>query len=204
MTDLSAGIFVLRECGPYLSPSAGTTSSILSFWLISSMRRWRVYASSCSLVIFATIAVGRPIRPAALFSEASPHRLRFLRRRGPSASRPDLEIASVFELQKHEHYYHSRSGLRPRFRSRSGPLENPSSKPAPGASSSGLSSESPPNLRRFPKGMLLEPVIPWFLHDILNDMRVLLMRIGQVSGVECRKGRRMAKNNLTAGKRCVS
>jgi len=38
--------------------------------------------------MLATMAVGRPIKPAALFSEASPHRLRFFRRRGPSASVP--------------------------------------------------------------------------------------------------------------------
>lgn len=44
--------------------------------------------------MFATIAVGRPIRPAALFSEASPHRLRFLRRRGPSASVPGSKSVS--------------------------------------------------------------------------------------------------------------
>ena len=51
-----------------LSPSAGTTSLIRNFWLISSIRKCNVYASSCSEVIFACIIVGRPIRPAALFS----------------------------------------------------------------------------------------------------------------------------------------
>ncbi|KAI0150259.1 hypothetical protein GGR57DRAFT_201865 [Xylariaceae sp. FL1272] len=42
--------------------------------------------------MLATMAVGRPIRPAALFSAASPHRFRFLRRRGPSASPPRMGI----------------------------------------------------------------------------------------------------------------
>lgn len=76
----------VRRWETYLSPSAGTTSLMRSFWLISSMRRCKVYASSCSEVMFAWIMVGRPIRPAALLSVASPQRLRFLRRFTPSAA----------------------------------------------------------------------------------------------------------------------
>lgn len=76
----------------YLSPSAGTTSSILSFWLISSIRRWSVYASSCSLVILAMMAVGSPMSPAALFSVASPQRFLFLRRLDPSPAGSSLAV----------------------------------------------------------------------------------------------------------------
>jgi hypothetical protein len=69
-----------------LSPSAGTTSSIRSFSLISWIRRCRVYASSCSLVMLALIMVGKPIKPAALFSEASPQRFLFLRLLSPPSA----------------------------------------------------------------------------------------------------------------------
>jgi hypothetical protein len=42
--------------------------------------------------MLATMAVGRPMRPAALFSVASPQRFRFLRRLGPSASAPAMKV----------------------------------------------------------------------------------------------------------------
>lgn len=32
--------------------------------------------------------------------------------------------------------------------------------------------------------MLLEPVIPWFLHDILTDLRGALMEFGRLVGMD--------------------
>jgi hypothetical protein len=63
------------------------------------------------------------------------------------------------------------SGLRPRFSSRS-PFEAPFEASAPMFCWLVSPSVSPPNRRRLPRGILFEPVIPWFLHDIFGEREV--------------------------------
>jgi hypothetical protein len=151
----------------HLSPSAGTTSLILSFWLISSIRRWVTYASNCSAVMGAVIAVGRFIRPAALLSDASPQRLRLRR----------FLVPSGFNSGS----FDTGSGLRPRLPSFGG------------GAKSGLPFASPPR-RRVPRGMLLEPVLPALLrHDMMMLRDGVAMGCGRqesrLSRVACEVGK---------------
>ena len=150
-----------------LSPSAGTQSLIRSFCEISSMRRCRAYASSCSLVMVAKMAVGRPISPAALLSVWSPQRFFFLRFLGASGSAerrgPGLAQAQQTRSDK------KRWARREADSQRTGDLPRlypPSDADSRGEQSAGggvgvsLAPSAPPNRRRVPSGMLLVPVIP--------------------------------------------
>lgn len=104
--------------------------------------------------------VGRPIRPAALLSVASPHRLRFLRRFTPSAAGSAgvaLELDSSSDMRDSP-----LAGLRPRL------LEYESSRDSYELPFRESPASSPPNRRRFPSGMLFEPVMPWLRHDMLR------------------------------------
>ena len=115
------------------------------------------------------MAVGRPIKPAALLSSAAPHRLRFLRDLiGPS------RIASIIRQIRSEDdldgLYIPLVGLRPRFRSLVGC----------GVPFSGVSL-LPPKRRRLPKGMLFAPVEPRLSrHDMFENekeaKKVLLLK----------------------------
>lgn len=106
---------------------------------------------------FAMIMVGRPMRPAALFSCASPQRLRFLRFFTPSgggSAAEDVSQNQVYTNRKNELLYIPRTGLRPRAASLS------SEGASVGVEALLAASSSAPN-RLLPRGTLLEPVTPW-------------------------------------------